>query len=82
MRLRGRPIHLTTNSVIWCYFISTVALYHATYAVNSLAHLFGSRRFRTINDSRKSAFEAMITLGEGLHNNNHLNSSSVREGSC
>lgn len=66
--------------VVWCYFISTVALYHATYSVNSLAHLYGSRRFSTADDSRNNAFVALVTLGEGWHNNHHHYPSAARQG--
>lgn len=66
--------------VVWCYFISTVALYHATYSVNSLAHLYGSRRFATADDSRNNALVALLTLGEGWHNNHHHYPSSARQG--
>ena len=57
--------------LVWGFFLSTVALYHATYSVNSLAHLFGSRRFATADDSRNNLSSQMLTLGEGWHNNHH-----------
>ncbi len=66
--------------LVWGFFISTVLLYHATYCVNSLAHLRGSRRFATADDSRNNLFVALITLGEGWHNNHHFCPSSVRQG--
>jgi stearoyl-CoA desaturase (delta-9 desaturase) len=66
--------------LVWCFFISTVALYHATYSVNSLAHLFGSRRFATTDDSRNNALVAFLTLGEGWHNNHHFYPASARQG--
>jgi stearoyl-CoA desaturase (Delta-9 desaturase) len=66
--------------LVWCFFVSTVALYHATYSVNSLAHLFGSRRFATSDDSRNNLLVAMLTLGEGWHNNHHHYPSSARQG--
>lgn len=66
--------------LVWCYFISTVALYHATYSVNSLAHLYGSRRFATADDSRNNALVTLLTLGEGWHNNHHHFPSSARQG--
>jgi stearoyl-CoA desaturase (delta-9 desaturase) len=81
--LRGTLPGLGTNGwqlVVWCYFISTVALYHATYSVNSLAHLYGSRRFPTADDSRNNALVALLTLGEGWHNNHHHYPSSARQG--
>ena len=51
--------------VIWGFFLSTVVLYHATYTINSLAHTWGSRRFRTSDDSRNNLWLALVTLGEG-----------------
>jgi stearoyl-CoA desaturase (delta-9 desaturase) len=66
--------------LVWCFSISTVTLYHATYSVNSLAHLYGTRRFPTADDSRNNAFVALLTLGEGWHNNHHHYPSSARQG--
>ncbi|HYD99677.1 MAG TPA: acyl-CoA desaturase [Alphaproteobacteria bacterium] len=62
------------------FFWSTVALYHATFAINSLAHVVGRRRYVTGDDSRNNWFLALITLGEGWHNNHHAYQSSVRQG--
>jgi stearoyl-CoA desaturase (delta-9 desaturase) len=66
--------------LVWGFFISTVALYHATYTINSLAHRFGSRRYATSDDSRNNAWLALITLGEGWHNNHHYFPSAARQG--
>lgn len=66
--------------LIWGFFISTVALYHGTFTVNSLAHIFGKRRFATDDNSRNNFFVALITLGEGWHNNHHYYPSSERQG--
>lgn len=66
--------------VVWGFGISTVALYHATFTINSLAHLVGSQRFRTGDDSRNNWFLALLTLGEGWHNNHHFHPGSVRQG--
>lgn len=62
------------------FFISTVLLYHGTFTVNSLAHIFGKRRFATGDNSRNNFFVALITLGEGWHNNHHHYPSSERQG--
>jgi stearoyl-CoA desaturase (delta-9 desaturase) len=69
----------------WCYFvwgflISTVILYHATFSINSLSHLFGRRRYATDDDSRNNLLLALITLGEGWHNNHHHYQSSANQG--
>ncbi|MDT7602463.1 MAG: hypothetical protein QOF61_460 [Acidobacteriota bacterium] len=66
--------------LVWGFFLSTVLLYHGTFTVNSLAHLFGRRRFETGDNSRNNLFVAIITLGEGWHNNHHYYPSSERQG--
>ncbi len=66
--------------LVWGFFISTVLLYHATYTINSLAHRFGSRRFNTRDDSRNNLLLALLTLGEGWHNNHHRYPASVQQG--
>ncbi len=66
--------------LVWGFFISTVLLYHGTFTVNSLAHIFGKRRFETGDNSRNNLFVALITLGEGWHNNHHHYPSSERQG--
>jgi stearoyl-CoA desaturase (delta-9 desaturase) len=66
--------------LVWGFFVSTVLLYHGTFTVNSLAHIFGSRRFATVDNSRNNLFVALITLGEGWHNNHHHYPSSERQG--
>ena len=65
---------------VWGYLVSTVLLYHFTFAINSLAHLFGSRRFDTPDHSRNNWLLAVITFGEGWHNNHHFSMSSCRQG--
>jgi stearoyl-CoA desaturase (delta-9 desaturase) len=59
---------------------STVMVYHATFSINSLAHLQGRRRYLTGDDSRNNWVLALITMGEGWHNNHHAYQSSVRQG--
>jgi stearoyl-CoA desaturase (Delta-9 desaturase) len=65
---------------VWGFFISTVVLLHATLFINSLAHVFGSQRFKTGDDSRNNLALALLTLGEGWHNNHHRHMASVRQG--
>ena len=64
----------------WGYLLATVALYHATFAINSVAHLWGTRPFPTRDDSRNNFWLALLTLGEGWHNNHHHCRSSCRQG--
>jgi stearoyl-CoA desaturase (delta-9 desaturase) len=59
---------------------STVLLWHGTFAINSVAHVVGRRRYVTGDDSRNNWFLAILTLGEGWHNNHHAFQSSVRQG--
>lgn len=75
----GRPTS-GAQMVVWGFFISTVLLYHGTYTINSLSHVFGSQRFETGDDSRNNPLLALITLGEGWHNNHHHCQSSCRQG--
>jgi stearoyl-CoA desaturase (delta-9 desaturase) len=65
---------------VWGFLISTVVLYHATYTINSLSHMIGTRRFKTTDTSRNNFVLAMITLGEGWHNNHHYFPGAVRQG--
>jgi len=62
------------------FFWSTVLVYHGTFSINSLAHVHGSKRYVTGDDSRNSWLLALITMGEGWHNNHHAYQSSVRQG--
>jgi stearoyl-CoA desaturase (Delta-9 desaturase) len=66
--------------LIWGFFVSTVALYHGTFTINSLAHVFGKRRYATRDQSRNNWLLAIITFGEGWHNNHHHFPGSVRQG--
>lgn len=74
---------LNTNGgqlLVWGFAISTVLLYHMTFTVNSLAHLWGNRRFNTSDDSRNNFLIALFTLGEGWHNNHHHFPGAARQG--
>jgi len=62
------------------FFLSTVFLYHGTFAINSLAHVVGNQRYVTGDDSRNNWWLALITLGEGWHNNHHYYQSATRQG--
>jgi len=74
---------LGTNGVqllVWGFAVSTVAVWHATFAINSLAHTLGSRRFATRDSSRNNWVLALLTLGEGWHNNHHRFPAAARQG--
>jgi hypothetical protein len=62
------------------FFLSTVLLWHGTFTINSLSHVFGSRRFRTTDTSRNNWLLALITCGEGWHNNHHHFCASANQG--
>jgi len=62
------------------FFVSSVLLYHGTFAINSLCHIFGSVRYQTGDASRNSFTLALVTFGEGWHNNHHHYSTSTRMG--
>ncbi len=68
------------DALIWGFFVSTVLLWHGTFFINSLAHVFGSRRYATTDTSRNNFWLALITLGEGWHNNHHTYMSSANQG--
>lgn len=66
--------------VVWGFCVSTVALYHATFSINSLAHRWGSRRYATRDASRNNWWLALLTFGEGWHNNHHHYPAAARQG--
>lgn len=75
--------HLNTNGpqlLVWGFVISTIALYHATFSVNSLAHVWGKRRYQTRDHSRNNFLIALLTLGEGWHNNHHHYPGAAKQG--
>jgi len=68
------------GAFLWGYVLSTVILYHATFCINSLAHVWGTRRFETADESRNNFALALVTLGEGWHNNHHRFMYACRQG--
>ncbi|MBX3028230.1 acyl-CoA desaturase [bacterium] len=66
--------------LVWGFFISTTLLWHATFTINSLSHVYGSRRYETTDTSRNNVWLALLTMGEGWHNNHHRYMNSVRQG--
>lgn len=68
-------------SGLWIgFFLSTVLLWHATFCINSVAHLYGRRRYATPDASRNNWMLALVTLGEGWHNNHHRYVTAARQG--
>ncbi len=81
--LERQAPHLGTSGgqmLVWGFFISTVLCYHGTYTINSLSHVFGQQRYRTGDTSRNNWLLAIITLGEGWHNNHHFYPNATRQG--
>lgn len=66
--------------LFWGFFLSTVLLANATFTINSLSHIFGKRRFETPDDSRNNWLLALLTCGEGWHNNHHHYPTAARQG--
>jgi stearoyl-CoA desaturase (delta-9 desaturase) len=66
--------------LVWGFFISTVLCWHATYTINSLSHLFGRQRYQTGDGSRNNWLLAILTLGEGWHNNHHYYPNAASQG--
>jgi stearoyl-CoA desaturase (delta-9 desaturase) len=68
------------SALVVGFITSTVLLWHGTFIVNSVAHVFGRRRYATDDTSRNSLLVALVTGGEGWHNNHHHYPSSARQG--
>jgi stearoyl-CoA desaturase (delta-9 desaturase) len=66
--------------LVWGFCLPTVTLAHATFAINTVNHMFGTRRFETIDDSRNNALTAFFAVGEGWHNNHHRYQRAARNG--
>jgi len=69
-----------TWALFWGFFVSTTLLWHGTFTINSLTHVFGSQRYATTDNSRNHLLLALITMGEGWHNNHHYYQRSVNQG--
>jgi stearoyl-CoA desaturase (Delta-9 desaturase) len=76
----GCFLALGWQGLVWGYFVSTAATYHATFGINSFCHMFGRVRYRTEDGSRNNVLLALLTLGEGWHNNHHYYAASTRQG--
>lgn len=68
------------SMVLWGIFLRVTVGLHCTWLVNSATHLWGSRRYKTTDDSRNNWWVALLTWGEGWHNNHHANPTSARHG--
>lgn len=68
------------TGLVWGFGVSTVLLWHVTYSINSVAHVWGTQRYETGDDSRNNGLLALLTFGEGWHNNHHHYMASARQG--
>jgi stearoyl-CoA desaturase (Delta-9 desaturase) len=68
------------NVFLWGFLLSNVLLWHSTFTINSLSHVFGTRRYDTTDTSRNNFLLAILTMGEGWHNNHHHYMQSTRQG--
>lgn len=66
--------------LVWGFFVSTVVLWHGTFTINSLSHVYGTQRYVTGDTSRNNFWLALLTMGEGWHNNHHYYQSTARNG--
>ncbi len=67
-------------ALLWGFMVSTTLLWHGTFTINSLSHVFGSTRYETTDDSKNNLALALITMGEGWHNNHHYYQRSTNQG--
>ncbi len=66
--------------LIWAFFISTIVCAHCTFTINSLTHLWGTKRYKSKDESRNNLWLALLTGGEGWHNNHHYYPGATRQG--
>jgi len=80
----GSPLlmftHYGFSSLFIGFFLSTVILYHGTFSINSIMHKFGKQRYESGDESKNSLWLALLTLGEGWHNNHHYYEVAARQG--
>jgi stearoyl-CoA desaturase (Delta-9 desaturase) len=68
------------SMLVWGFFVSTTVLWHGTFTINSLSHIFGKRRYKTTDTSKNNFLLALLTLGEGWHNNHHYHQNTANQG--
>jgi len=80
----GSPLLMFTHhglsTLFIGFFLSTVILYHGTFSINSIMHKFGKQRYESDDESKNSLWLALLTLGEGWHNNHHYYEVAARQG--
>lgn len=80
----GSPLLMFTHhglsTLFIGFFLSTVLLYHGTFSINSIMHKFGRQRYESGDESKNSLWLALLTMGEGWHNNHHYYEVAARQG--
>ncbi|MDX1628977.1 MAG: acyl-CoA desaturase, partial [Fulvivirga sp.] len=80
----GSPLLMFTHhgfsTLFIGFFLSTVLLYHGTFSINSIMHKFGKQRYESGDESKNSLWLALLTMGEGWHNNHHYYEVAARQG--
>jgi fatty-acid desaturase len=76
----GTAIQFGLSVLVWGVFVRTVVVWHLTWSVNSVTHLWGYRNYETGEDSRNNVLIGLLTNGEGWHNNHHADPRSARHG--
>ncbi len=76
----GGTVHAGLTGLLWGGAVRMLVLHHVTYSINSLCHVFGSRRYATEDHSRNLAWLAPLAMGENFHNNHHAFPTSARHG--
>ncbi len=71
---------MAASFVVWCMFVRLVFVLHSTWLVNSASHMFGYKNYETTDDSRNNWWVAIVTYGEGWHNNHHAFPRLARHG--
>ena len=78
----AEAVRFGTSLLVWGVLVRIVLVWHITWSVNSLAHLWGYQNYATGEYSRNNWFVAVLTSGEGWHNNHHADARSARHGHC
>ena len=76
----AEAVQFALSIVVWAVFVRTVFVWHQTWAVNSVTHIWGYRNYATDEDSRNNLFIGYLAHGEGWHNNHHADQRSARHG--
>ena len=79
-KTQAEAVRLGGSLVVWGVFVRTVVVWHITWSVNSVSHIWGHRRYDTADNSRNNPWVGVLAHGEGWHNNHHADPRSARHG--